>query len=139
MWALNYRINPLDQTMRDSMIKNDVYLRGKKKEWMPGWYPIYITQNRIRKNVMVDNILSRMKRERSENNMIANNRNFRESVRSGISWSRGNWTKFRNWEEFLGISENSSVPNTGNWMELVPGTELIPECSTSRNRMTALL
>jgi hypothetical protein len=64
-------------------------------------------------------------------------REFRESAGSRISWSSRNWTEFRNWEEFLGISEISSGRNSGNWMELVPLTELIPEYSTSRNRVTA--
>ncbi len=63
---------------------------------------------------------------------------FRGLVGSGISWSGRNWTEFRKWEEFLGITEISSGRNSGNWMELVPLTELIPICSTSRNRMTAL-
>jgi hypothetical protein len=59
-----------------------------------------------------------------------------ESVRSRISWSRGNWTGLRNWEEFPRISENSSRPNSRNRMELVPLAEMIPQCSASRNRMT---
>jgi hypothetical protein len=39
--------------------------------------------------------------------------------------------------QFLGISDTLSGRNSGNQMELVPFTELIPQCSTSWNRMTA--
>ncbi len=44
-----------------------------------------------------------------------------------------------NIEKLVPRSESVPIPfNSWNWMELLLLTELIPQCSTSRNRMTAL-
>jgi hypothetical protein len=51
-------------------------------------------------------------------------------IDSGIT--RNWWNSFRNWMVF----RFDPIPES---MELIPGSELIPQCSTSRNRMTAFL
>jgi hypothetical protein len=46
----------------------------------------------------------------------------------------------KNWTEFRPVASYfvwTGFRNSGNRMELVPLTELIPQCSTSRNRITA--
>ncbi len=55
--------------------------------------------------------------------------------------------QFCQFRELLGIGRNwfvefrncvgSDKRNSGNWMEPIPGAELVPQCSTLRNRMTA--
>ncbi len=55
---------------------------------------------------------------------------------SGIVRNSGNCMEF---QELLPIRELYEIPgiawNSGNLMGLVPGAELIPQCSTSQNRM----